>query len=99
MSQPSWREFRRHRAVEQGCSLPPPAPPASIVLLPVRKLQIGRETLSQNQLKKFHSNPEPRHDEFFSPNGTTGLSPRDCEIGKLFKSYSLFDKTLLLCLK
>ncbi len=60
MSQPSWREFRRHRAVEQGCSLPPPAPPASIVLLPVRKLQIGRETLSQNQLKKFHSNPEPR---------------------------------------
>jgi hypothetical protein len=40
MSRPSWREFRRHRAVEQGCSLPPPAPQASIVLLPVRKLQI-----------------------------------------------------------
>ena len=39
MSRPSWREFRRHRAVEQGCSLPPPAPQASIVLLPVRKLQ------------------------------------------------------------
>jgi hypothetical protein len=39
MNRPSWREFRRHRAVEQGCSLPPPAPQASIVLLPVRKLQ------------------------------------------------------------
>jgi hypothetical protein len=26
MNRPSWREFRRHRAVEQGCSLPPPAP-------------------------------------------------------------------------
>ena len=61
MSRPSWREFRRHRAVEQGCSLPPPAPQASIVLLPVRKPQIGREILSQNQVKKFHSNPEPRH--------------------------------------
>ena len=61
MNRPSWREFRRHRAVEQGCSLPPPAPQASIVLLPVRKPQIGREILSQNQLKKFHSNPEPRH--------------------------------------
>ncbi len=60
MSRPSWQEFRRHRAVEQGCSLPPPAPQASIVLLPVRKLQIGREILSQNHVKKFHSNPEPR---------------------------------------
>jgi hypothetical protein len=60
MNWPSCQEFRRHRAVEQGCSLPPPAPQASIVLLPVRKPQIGREILSQNQVKKFHSNPEPR---------------------------------------
>jgi len=32
MSQPSGREFRRPRAVEQGCSLPPPAPQASLSL-------------------------------------------------------------------
>jgi hypothetical protein len=63
MSCPSWREFRRHRAVEQGCSLPPPAPQASIVLLPVRKAQIGREILSQNHVKQFHSNPEPRQSQ------------------------------------
>ena len=60
MSQPSWQEFRRHRAVEQGCSSPPPAPQASIVLLPERRLQIDREILSQNPVRKFHWNPEPR---------------------------------------
>jgi hypothetical protein len=31
-----WSGFRRHRADEQGCSLPPPAPPASLSLLPSR---------------------------------------------------------------
>jgi hypothetical protein len=61
MRWPSRQEFRRHHAVEQGCSLPPPAPQASIILLPVRKLQIGREILSQNCVRKFHWNPEPRH--------------------------------------
>src|SRR5207253_8368383 len=29
---PSWRPFRRRRAGEQGRSLPPPAPPASLSL-------------------------------------------------------------------
>jgi hypothetical protein len=71
MNWPSCQEFRRHRAVEQGCSLPPPAPQASIVLLPVRKPQIGREILSQNQVKKFHSNPEPRQHEYeYAHDGT-----------------------------
>jgi hypothetical protein len=32
MRRPSGREFRRHRAVEQGRSLPPPAPQASLSL-------------------------------------------------------------------
>ena len=32
MRRPSGREFRRHRAVEQGRSLPPPAPQASLPL-------------------------------------------------------------------
>ena len=32
MRRPSRREFRRHRAVEQGRSLPPPAPQASLSL-------------------------------------------------------------------
>jgi hypothetical protein len=57
MSRPSWREFRRHRAVEQGCSLPPPAPQASIILLPVRNLDSGREILSQNYVKNSTRTP------------------------------------------
>ena len=66
MSRPSWREFRRHRAVEQGCSLPPPAPQASIVLLPVRKLQ----TWPRNPLAK------PREKIPLEPRAKTGATTR-----------------------
>jgi hypothetical protein len=61
MRRPSGREFRRHRAVEQGRSLPPPAPQASLSLFCEKnRFHVGRAILSQNGAGKFHLNPVPR---------------------------------------
>src|SRR5262245_54244382 len=54
--------FRRHRAVEQGRSLPPPAPQASLCLFLKTSVHEGRGILSQNVAEKFQWNPVPRHD-------------------------------------
>ena len=61
MRWPSRQEFRRHRAVEQGRSLPPPAPQASLSLFHENLfIHLRRGILSQNRAEKFHWNPAPR---------------------------------------
>src|SRR3954468_17225579 len=65
LRRPSVGGFRRHRAGEQGRSLPPPAPPASLSLFRSlcrhAKRLTNRGVLSQNGPEKFHWICEPRH--------------------------------------
>ena len=54
------KAFRRHRAVEQGRSLPPPAPQASIILLPLKKdLSRPRNPLAK-QGEQIPLEPRPK---------------------------------------
>jgi hypothetical protein len=62
MRRPSRWEFRRHRAVEQGCSSPPPAPPASLSLFREKPYFVLAER-SSHKTRLKNSNRTPSQDK------------------------------------
>ena len=69
-------EFRRHPAGEQGRSLPPPAPPASLSLFRSEDWVSGRRSGRASEPGKFYSSTEqekkgpiPQPQEVFFPTG------------------------------